>query len=63
MTKVKNQNFQATKKVEISTFELQKCYIPQKYAENMYNKDSAKSKISYTKLDLFSNFHLMLEDS
>ena len=38
------------KKVEISNFELQKCYIPQKKAENIYNKDSArKSKISCKK--------------
>ena len=35
-----------------SPFELQKCYIPQKKAENMHNKDSArKCKISYKKID------------
>ena len=35
------------KKVEISNFEPQKCYISQKKAENLYYKDSArKSKIS-----------------
>ena len=42
------------KKVEISNFELQKCFIPQKNAENMYNGDLArKSKISCKKLDFF----------
>ena len=30
------------KKVKISNFGLQKCYIPQKKAENIYNKDSAR---------------------
>ena len=38
------------KMVEISNFELQKCYISQKKAENIYNKDSArKSRISCKK--------------
>ena len=54
------------KKVEISKFELQKCYISQKKAENIYNKDSArKSRISCKKIDFFSIFQffcLMLED-
>ena len=51
------------KKVEISNFELQKCYISQKKAENIYNKVSArKSKISCKKIDFFSIFCLMLED-
>ena len=54
------------KKVEISNFELQMCNIPQKKAENMYNKDSArKSKISHKKNRFFCDFlifHLMLED-
>ena len=61
MTKVKNEIFEA-KKIEISNFELQKCYVPQKKAENMYNKGSArKSKISWKKLDFFNSiFHLML---
>ena len=54
------------KKVEISNFGLQKCYIPQKKAENIYNKDSArKSKISCKKNIFFFDFSvfcLMLED-
>ena len=42
------------KKVKISNFGLQKCYIPQKKAENIYNKDSArKSKISCKKNRFF----------
>ncbi len=45
------------KKAEISNFELHKCYIPQKKAENMYNKDSArKSKISCKKVDFLKFF-------
>ena len=45
------------KKVEISNFGLQKCYIPQKKAENIYNKDSArKSKISCKKSNFFTIF-------
>ena len=45
------------KKVKISNFELQMCNIPQKKAENMYNKDSArKSKISHKKIDFFAIF-------
>ena len=45
------------KKVKNSKFELQKCYVPQKKAENMYNKDSArKSKISHKKIDFFAIF-------
>ena len=45
------------KKVKISNFGLQKCYISQKKAENIYNKDSArKSKISCKKIDFFSIF-------
>ena len=45
------------KKVKISNFGLQKCYIPQKKAENIYNKDSArKSKISCKKSNFFSIF-------
>ena len=56
MTKVKNEIFEA-KKIEISNFELQKCYVPQKKAENMYNKVSArKSKSSYKKINFFSIF-------
>ena len=38
------------KKAKISNFELKNCYIPQKKAESMYNKDSTrKSNISYKK--------------
>ena len=45
------------KKVEISNFELQKCFIPQKKAENMYNVDLAKkSNIYCKKRDFFSIF-------
>ena len=45
------------KKFKISNFELQKCYIPQKKAQNMYNKDSArKSNISSKKNIFFSIF-------
>ena len=46
------------KKVKISNFGLQKCYIPQKKAENIYNKDSTrKSNISYKKkIRIFSIF-------
>ena len=48
------------KKVEISKFELQKCYISQKKAENIYNKDSArKSKISCKKIDFFRFFDFL----
>ena len=39
------------KKAKISNFELKNCYIPQKKAESMYNKDSTrKSNISYKKI-------------
>ena len=34
--------FSKSKNVKITNFEIQKCYIPQKKAENMYNKDSAR---------------------
>ena len=48
------------KMVEISNFELQKCYISQKKAENIYNKDSArKSKISCKKIDFFWFFDFL----
>ena len=60
MTMVKNENFQA-KKVKISNFGLQKCYIPQKKGENIYNKDSAKkSKISCKKKFFFRFFNFLL---
>ena len=49
MMDVKNEIFRA-KEIEISDFELQKSYIPQKEAENMCNGDSVrKSKISCKK--------------
>ena len=48
------------KKVKISNFGLQKCYIPQKKAENIYNKDSArKSKISCKKNIFFRFFDFL----
>ena len=47
------KNFQG-KKVKIKNFELYKCYIPQKKAENMYNSDSGrKSTISSKKKYFF----------
>ena len=51
--------------VEISNFGLQKSYIPQKKAENLYKTDSArKSKILYKKIlfSIFLIFRDMLED-
>ena len=43
--------------VEISNFELQKSYIPQKKAENVYKTDSArKNKIFGKKKGFFSIF-------
>ena len=45
------------KKAKISNFELKNCYIPQKKAESMYNKDSTrKSNISYKKKFQFQFF-------
>ena len=65
MTKVKNENSQA-KKVEISNFELQERYIPQKKAKNMYNSDSARRSVNSCKKKIFffnfSDFRDMLED-
>ena len=65
MTKVKYENFQA-KKVEISNFELQERYIPQKKAKNMYNSDSARKSVNFCKKKYFffnfSDFRDMLED-
>ena len=58
--------FSKSKKVETSNFELLKCFMPQKKAENMYNSDLArKSKISCKKINSFfdfSIFHQRLED-
>ena len=41
------------KTVEISNFELQKCFIPQKKAENMYNVDLVKKVIFIAKKEIF----------
>ena len=37
------------KKVKISNFELQKRYIPQKKAKNIYNSDSARKSVNFCK--------------
>ena len=58
MTKVKIENFQA-KKVKIENFDLQKRYIPQNKAENIYNSVSAKKRNIFKN---FSDFRDMLED-
>ena len=54
------------KKVEISNFELQERYIPQKKAKNMYNSDSAIKSVNFCKKIIFffnfSDFRDMLED-
>ena len=52
------------KKVKISNFELLKCFIPQKKAENMYNSDLArKGKISCKKNHFFSIFQFFTKGS
>ena len=52
------------KKVKISNFELLKCFIPQKKAENMYNADLArKSKISCKKMIFSSIFRFFTKGS
>ena len=55
MTELKKKNFQAIM-VEISNFELQKSYIPQKKAENVYKTDSARKNIIFVKKGIFFNF-------
>ena len=56
--------FFKTKKVKISNFELQKCFIPQKTAENMNNTDlSSKSNISCKKIDFFPIFWFFTQAS
>ena len=46
------------KKPEIPNFELKNCYIPQKKAQNIYNKDSTRrSNISPKKLKKFQFFY------
>ena len=44
------------KKVEIWNFDLQKRYIPQKKAENMYNSDSARKSTILNKKKYFFQF-------
>ena len=52
------------KKVKISNFELLKCFIPQKKAENMYNSDLArKSKASCKKTIFFLIFQFFTKGS
>ena len=54
------------KKVKISNFELQKRYIPQKKAKNIYNSDSARKSVNFCKKNIFffnfSDFCDMLEN-
>ena len=64
---LKNEDFTiftnfGLKKVKISNFELQKCFVPQKKAENMYNTDLArKSNISCRKIIFFRFFYFSLK--
>ena len=68
--RLKNENFTiftnfGLKKVKISNFELQKCFVPQKKAENMHNTDLARKVPFFTKNRFFFHFlifHLRLED-
>ena len=53
------KNFQP-KKVEISNFELYKCYIPQKKAENVYNSDSGRKSTISSKKKFFFRFFQFL---
>ena len=51
--------------IKISNFELQKSYVPQKKAENVYKTDSARKNMIFIKkgiFSIFSIFHDMLED-
>ena len=65
MTRVKIDIFQA-KKHQNFNFELQKSYIPQKKAENIYNMDSARKNENLCKKMIFFvnifNFLEMLDD-
>ena len=45
-----------SKSIKISNFELQKSFIPQKKANNMYNKDSAIKMRIFAKKDFFQFF-------
>ena len=49
------KNFQG-KKVKIKNFELYKCYIPQKKAENMYNSDLGRKNTISSKKSFCSDF-------
>ena len=42
--------------VKISNFELQKSYVPQKKAENVYKTDSARKNMIFWKKGIFFNF-------
>ena len=49
--------------VEISNFELQKRYVPQKKAENMWNSDSGrKSRIFLEKMDFFRFLRILRQN-
>ena len=57
ITNIAAEKFSSQTNVEISNFDLQKRYISQKKAENMYNLDSArKSTILYKKICFFHFF-------
>ena len=47
------------KKVKISNFELQKRYIPQKKAKNIYNSDSARKSVNFCKKKIFFSIFLI----
>ena len=47
------------KKVKISNFELQKRYIPQKKAKNIYNSDSARKSVNFCKKKFFFSIFLI----
>ena len=47
------------KKVKISNFELQKRYIPQKKAKNIYNSDSARKSVNFCKKNAFFSIFLI----
>ena len=47
------------KKVKISNFELQKRYIPQKKAKNIYNSDSARKSVNFCKKKKFFSIFLI----
>ena len=47
------------KKGKISNFELQKRYIPQKKAKNIYNSDSARKSVNFCKKKYFFSIFLI----